>query len=214
MVASSSVPLAATITGGPNTDVVWSIQEGSAGGTLSGGADDGPVVYTAPADPGPWHVTATSVADPARSATLTVTVQPGGIAVNPPAPAVLTGGAVTFQAFAPGNQPVAWSLPAGPAAGAIDGAGVYTAPAAPGSYLVTAATAGGLTGSVTVKVLTTNFTGDGKPFLNAADLAILADAWGGAPGTANFNPATDLNQDGVVDDLDLALFFSQFGGRP
>jgi hypothetical protein len=62
--------------------------------------------------------------------------------------------------------------------------------------------------------MTTNFSGDGKPFMNSADLAILADAWGSSPGMANWNPLCDLNQDGVVNDGDVTLFFTQFGGLP
>ena len=203
----SSCRLFAGVTGAGNTGVVWSLQDG-AGGTLTPGTGDGPPVYTAPATPGTCVLVATSSANPARSARLTVTVQSGPIAINPGSPVVLTGGTVAFQAFAAGDPPVAWSVP--PGAGAIDGAGIYTAPGAPGSYAVTAS-AGGASASVPVTVRTTNFSGDGKPFMNPADLAILAEAWGGGAGRA---AAADLNGDGQVDDQDVALFFSQFGGLP
>src|SRR6267142_2836010 len=56
-------------TTGQSTAVTWSVQEGSAGGTVtsSGG-------YTAPATSGTYHVVATSVADPSKSGTATVSV--------------------------------------------------------------------------------------------------------------------------------------------
>ncbi len=215
MVTGSSTPLAATVTGSSNTSVVWTIQEGAAGGTITAGADDAPPVYTAPAVPGVYHVIATSVADPVRSAMLTVTVQAGSISINPTSTSTIIGGTIAFQAFTTGNQTVTWSVPAGANAGTIDSSGVYTAPGVPGSYLVTASVAGGgLSASATVRVLTTNFSGDGRPFMNPADLAIMANAWGSSTGAANFSSATDLNQDGTVDDRDVGLFFSQFGGLP
>ncbi|HYS11311.1 MAG TPA: hypothetical protein VEP66_21420 [Myxococcales bacterium] len=56
-------------TTGQSTAVTWSVQEGAAGGTVtsSGG-------YTAPATSGTYHVVATSVADPSKSGTATVSV--------------------------------------------------------------------------------------------------------------------------------------------
>jgi uncharacterized repeat protein (TIGR03803 family) len=53
--------------------VVWSIQEGSSGGTIS---STGPTtaVYTPPATTGTFHIIATSVDDPSRSASLAVQV--------------------------------------------------------------------------------------------------------------------------------------------
>lgn len=66
----------ATVTGNTNTAVTWSVQEGSAGGTItSAGA------YTAPSAAGTYHVIATSKADTTKKATATVTVTapaPGG----------------------------------------------------------------------------------------------------------------------------------------
>jgi hypothetical protein len=56
----------ATITGGGN--VVWSMQEGVAGGTVVGG------LYTAPNTTGTFHVVATNALDSSKTATATVTV--------------------------------------------------------------------------------------------------------------------------------------------
>ena len=63
----------ASVDGTANTAVVWSIEEGAAGGaiTASGG-------YTAPVNTGTFHVLATSVADPSITGAATVTVVPSG----------------------------------------------------------------------------------------------------------------------------------------
>ena len=58
-----------TTTGDCNLAVIWSVQEGDAGGTVT---DTG--LYTAPGYPGIFHVAATSVADPTRSGIAVVTV--------------------------------------------------------------------------------------------------------------------------------------------
>src|SRR3989475_4645077 len=62
--------LAAQVSGNPDTAVLWSVSEGNSGGTV-----DPTGLYTAPATVGTFHVVATSHADPAISATATVTVQ-------------------------------------------------------------------------------------------------------------------------------------------
>jgi hypothetical protein len=66
-----TVTFSATVsgtTGGQSTAVTWSVQE-SGGGTVSGSG-----VYSAPGSAGTFHVAATSVADPSRQGTATVTV--------------------------------------------------------------------------------------------------------------------------------------------
>jgi hypothetical protein len=56
-----------------DTRVTWSVQEGAAGGSLSG------AIYTAPASgAGPFHVIATSVADPTKSATSEIRITTAG----------------------------------------------------------------------------------------------------------------------------------------
>jgi len=62
--------LVAQVSGNPDTAVLWSVREGNSGGTV-----DPTGLYTAPATVGTFHVVATSHADPAISATATVTVQ-------------------------------------------------------------------------------------------------------------------------------------------
>src|SRR3954463_7098532 len=76
----------ATVSGAANTAVAWSIAEGSAGGTIY---PEG--VYIAPLAEGTWHVVAASVADPARSATATITISGAVMAIDPPAATVAAG---------------------------------------------------------------------------------------------------------------------------
>ncbi len=64
-----SVQLAAAVTGSANTSVTWTVQEGAAGGAVGSTG-----LYTAPSAAGTFHVVATSVADPSKSAAATVTV--------------------------------------------------------------------------------------------------------------------------------------------
>lgn len=59
--------LVATVTGTSDSSVTWSIEEGSAGGTI-----DGRGQYQAPAGEGTWHVVARSVADPSATGSATV----------------------------------------------------------------------------------------------------------------------------------------------
>jgi hypothetical protein len=73
----SSLTLAATVSFSSSQSVTWSVQEGTAGGTVTSGG-----VYTAPSTPGTYHVVATSVAAPTASGVSTITVQGGGSAVT------------------------------------------------------------------------------------------------------------------------------------
>lgn len=69
--ACEQTSFSALVTGSSNAGVVWSVQEGDAGGTISAGG-----VYTAPSAAGTYHVIATSSADATRSVAGTVTVGP------------------------------------------------------------------------------------------------------------------------------------------
>jgi len=93
--ACHAVTLTATVTGSANTAVTWSVLEGAAGGTVTAAG-----VYTAPAGGGTYHLVATSVADPAKSATATVTVVERilSVQVNPPTAALLAGASVQLTA--------------------------------------------------------------------------------------------------------------------
>jgi len=79
--AGHGYDLAATVTGTDNYNVDWSVDEGDGGGRIvprGAKAKDGAVsslaVYMAPKTPGTYHVTATSKADPGKSASAMITV--------------------------------------------------------------------------------------------------------------------------------------------
>jgi hypothetical protein len=74
---------AATVSGSGNGDVDWSVQEGSVGGKMinhgaqaQGGEVSNMAVYVAPSIPGTFHVVAASKANPAKTATAEVLVEP------------------------------------------------------------------------------------------------------------------------------------------
>jgi len=67
--AGLTVQFAAQVTGNTNTQVTWTLQEGSAGGSVTSTG-----LYTAPLTAGTYHVVATSQADPTKAATAAVTV--------------------------------------------------------------------------------------------------------------------------------------------
>jgi hypothetical protein len=113
---------------GPGT---WSVQE-SAGGTVSSTG-----LYTAPSTAGTYHV---ALANPATSATATVTVLPPvALSVSPTTPTVAAKGTVQLTATltnAPANNTgVVWSVQES-GGGTVTGTGLYTAPNAGGTFHV------------------------------------------------------------------------------
>ena len=62
-----------TVNSSLNPNVTWSVQEGAAGGSITASGQ-----YTAPNNTGLFHVVATSVQDPTKSATANVTIVPSG----------------------------------------------------------------------------------------------------------------------------------------
>ena len=118
------------------------------------------------------------MAVPGARTTVRVTIQ-NGVAVQPLRGTVLPGMTFPFTATVPnGSQQIAWSVAGGAADGTISPAGVYTAPATPGTYTVTAAAAGYAAGSATLVV---------APADAAVLLARVADAYGqAAPQGADF----------------------------
>jgi hypothetical protein len=120
----------ATVTGTTNTAVAYSVQEGAAGGTITAAG-----LYTAPLSAGTYHVTATSVADSTKSATVSVTAVPG-ISIMPGSVRLLPGGTQMFTARLTGTTDTAVSFSAN--TGSITAAGLFTAPQAPGTYSVVA----------------------------------------------------------------------------
>lgn len=71
LVPGGTQTFAAVVAATGDTAVTWSIQEGAAGGSISGTGD-----YTAPATSGLYHVIATSVADPTLKGIALVSVVP------------------------------------------------------------------------------------------------------------------------------------------
>jgi len=127
----------ATVTGSNNMAVTWSVQEGAAGGSITGAG-----VYTAPQVPGTYHVIATSVADPTQNAPVPVTVPPIAVTIIPNAATVFLGAMQGFTATVTAtNMAVTWTVQEGAAGGSITGAGVYTAPNVVGTYHVIATSA-------------------------------------------------------------------------
>ncbi len=131
----------ATVTGTANTAVTWKVQEGASGGSVAAGT------YTAPGSGGTFHVVATSVADPTKTASATVTVAapvtPVAVSVSPGTGSVngcqtlaltatVTGGA------AGSSRAVTWSIQEGAGNGSVSSTGVYTAPDGTGTVHVVA----------------------------------------------------------------------------
>ncbi|HEV3332052.1 MAG TPA: hypothetical protein VG096_13770, partial [Bryobacteraceae bacterium] len=123
--ASGTQQFAASVAGTSNQTVTWSLNPNV--GTISGG------LYTAPALIAASQiiiVTATSAADPTKSGTAQVTLQPTVIVSLSPGSASLQ--ALQTQQFTAtiagtGNTGVTWSL--NPNVGTISSTGLYTAPA-------------------------------------------------------------------------------------
>ncbi len=135
---SQTVGFTATVSGTSNTTVTWSVQEGTAGGTVtSTGA------YTAPSAAGTYHVVAKSQADTTKTASATVTVTaplPVAVAITPSSTSIAAGATVAFSATVSNssNQGVTWSVQEGSAGGSVTSAGSYTAPSTAGTYHVVA----------------------------------------------------------------------------
>jgi hypothetical protein len=77
---SGTVQFSATVSGSADTAVVWSVEEGATGGTISAAG-----LYTAPATAGTYHVVATSHADSSALGTATVSVNSVGNCTSLPA---------------------------------------------------------------------------------------------------------------------------------
>ncbi len=161
LIAGGVTAFSATVTGagsGQSTDVSWSVEEGASGGSI-----DGSGRYTAPGTAGTFHVVATSVADPSKSATAAVTVTPAPnitVSIAPGSASTQTGGMVSFTATVSGlgagqSSAVSWSVQEGSAAGTINGAGNYAAPSTAGTFHVIATSVADNTESASATVTVT-----------------------------------------------------------
>ena len=110
---------------------------------------------------------------------------------------------LSFQATPPdvfqgGNSLLNWTVTGSPALsivglGPVSASSLWVSPSSTVSYLLTDGQGSQSMATVTV-----------KPF-GLLDMAGLSLAWGSVKGDATYNPCYDLNGDGKVDDLDVAL---------
>ncbi|MCY1018936.1 beta strand repeat-containing protein [Pyxidicoccus sp. MSG2] len=138
--ANGSVFLSAEVTGTSNTSVLWTVVGGDANGYVSSTG-----LYLAPNKSGTFTVTATSVADPTKSDSATITVDPivvpnVTVSVTPKTATVSVNGSVSLSAQVTGasNTAVLWTVVGGDANGYVSTTGVYRAPNQAGTYTVTA----------------------------------------------------------------------------
>jgi hypothetical protein len=120
------------VSGTTNVAVTWAVSSGP--GTVSASG-----LYTAPSfvsSPQIAAVRVTSVADPTKFASASITVNPPtqqvSIAISPTTASVQAGQTFAFSATVSGttNTAVAWAVVAGP--GTVSASGVYSAPSSPG----------------------------------------------------------------------------------
>jgi hypothetical protein len=130
---SGSADFTATVTNATNPAVTWKVDE------VGGGSVSALGHYVAPATQGVYHVRATSVEDPTKSAAATVTVAPVTVSVAPASINLATGASTTFTATVTStdNTAVRWTVDE-PTGGSVSTTGVYTAPAIEGTFHVRA----------------------------------------------------------------------------
>lgn len=177
LLAGGQQQFAAAVTGTSNTAVIWSVQE-SGGGTVSATG-----LYTAPATAGTFHVRATSVADPTKSASATVSVTAVSVAISPASASLITGNTRQFTATVTGtsNTAVTWAVQES-GGGTVSATGLYTAPGNAGTYRVRATSVADPTKSasatVTVAPVSCVAGSPGVPCTGASPVVCIA----GAPG--------------------------------
>ena len=134
----NQLTLTATVSNATDTSVSWSVN-GIAAGNSTVGTISSVGVYTAPADllsPASMQITATSHADPTKSATANVTVASDiTLSLSPNPASVELGATQRFQATVTSSghpdTAVRWSLSGAAcpsACGSVDSSGTYTAP--------------------------------------------------------------------------------------
>ncbi len=136
--AGLSSQFKATVTGTTNGAIIWSVTGGSGCVGSSCGTVSTSGLYTAPRsvpNPAVVAVTATSVADPSKSASASVTILPAvAVSMSPSVVRVITGEKQQFIAGISNtkNTAVSWTLSGsgctGAACGTISAGGLYTAP--------------------------------------------------------------------------------------
>ena len=174
VLAGATRQFSASVSGTSVTGVTWSVN-GIAGGDATVGTVSAAGLYTAPAavPAGAVTVRATSVADPAKGAQASVTVQappPPVVTVSPATVSVQAGGTQSFSATVTGaaNTAVTWSVNSivggNTVVGTISAAGVYTAPGqvpAPATVSVRATSVANAAGTAVSAVTVTQPPGGG-----------------------------------------------------
>ena len=132
IMGGGTIRFTAAVAGTADTAVIWSTDAG----TID---QDG--IYTAPAAPGTFSVTARSRADAGRSASASVFVSTISVTLSPQTVTLAPGGMQLFTASVTGSTDprVSWTVTEGPQGGSIDGAGTYTAPSGTGTFHLVAA---------------------------------------------------------------------------
>ncbi|MBI4911359.1 MAG: IPT/TIG domain-containing protein [Acidobacteria bacterium] len=136
----------ARVTGAANPAVTWSVVEADGGSIRANGQ------YTPPATPrGAVHVTATSVADPSKSATATISLSATANAISPEGGWVKASGtqALAWLPDDPFAPSPAWTATGGSLSAGTGPSTTWTAPATPGLY--------GITGSAGVATVGASF---------------------------------------------------------
>lgn len=141
VVQGATKQFTATISGSVVTGATWSV-DGIPGGDPTVGTISASGLYTAPnGSTGAHTLQATSLSDPSRTATATVTVNaPLAVSISPSGVSLDHGAAQSFVATVTGttgDQTVTWSA----SAGAITSGGVFTAPSAGTGPVTVTATA-------------------------------------------------------------------------
>ncbi len=123
VILGASQQFTATVGNATNTAVTWTV---AGTGTVSNAG-----LYTAPSmqgTPATASVTATSVADPTKSVTVSIQIPAVSVTISPKPATVILGATRQFTAAITNatNQTVTWTL-SGP--GSVSSSGLYTAPA-------------------------------------------------------------------------------------
>jgi pseudomonalisin len=138
-----------------------------------------------------------------------------GLSISPRPAMAPVRGTIVFTAAATGlaSSNIHWTTTGGQLSASVGSPVTWTAPAAAGTYTITATNGldATMTDSVPITVKSLDLLGDGHGTADVLDAAALAWAYGSHPGDSNWLEAADLNGDRVIDDQDIALFLSLTG---
>lgn len=135
---NASQAFLASVQNGTSSGVIWTVVGGHLNGSISPSG-----LFTAASAPGVYSVMATSVADPAKSSSASVTVQvttPIRLTLSPTEATLAPGATQVFQLSSTGwngNLSYQYSSSGGALAPGADGAFTFTAPSQPGDVTLT-----------------------------------------------------------------------------